>query len=142
MKQILVAVDEHPHAERIVETSIELARELASRILLIYVMPKTSPPENYKDTHGDALPEHYYEDEYERSLAPVLAKLQKSKVTFEKVLAVGDPQEEILKAAKSRRVSYIVVGARGLRGLRRLAAISSVSRGVIEKAEVPVLTVP
>lgn len=142
MKQILVAVDEHPHAEQIVDSAIELAKGISASILLIYVVDKKSVPEKFRDEHGDALPEHYYEDEFQRTLGPLLKTIEKTGIKCEGIAASGDPVKEILKAAKSKNVNYIVMGTRELRGLGRLRAIGSVSRNVIEKSSIPVVAVP
>jgi nucleotide-binding universal stress UspA family protein len=142
MKQILVAVDEHPHAEQIVDSAIELAKGLSANILLMYVVDKSSVPEKYRDEHGDALPEHYYKDEFERTVGPQLKKIVKAGIKCEAVAVAGSPEKEILKTAKSKGASYIVMGTRGLRGLGRLRAIGSVSRTVIESSTVPVVAVP
>jgi nucleotide-binding universal stress UspA family protein len=142
MKQILVAVDEHEHATQIVDTGIELASAMSAKIVLLYVVDKSSPPGNYRDTHGDALPEHYVEDEYNRTVAPLLKRIEKAGVKYEEMPRAGDPEKEILKAAKASGASYIVVGTRGLSRLGRLRAIGSVSRNVIEKSDIPVLAVP
>lgn len=141
MKNILVAVDEHAHAEQIVESAIELAQGISAKILLMYVVEGTVP-ENYRDTHGDAFPEHFYEDEFERSVGPLVKVVEKAGVRCEPIASSGDPVKEILKTAKSRGVSYIVMGTRELRGLGRLRAIGSVSRNVIEKSTIPVVAVP
>jgi nucleotide-binding universal stress UspA family protein len=142
MKQILVAVDEHSHAEQIVDCGIQLAGAISAKIFLIYVVAKGSVPENYRDEHGDALPEHFYDDEFQRTVGPLLKKIEKAGIKFEGISAAGDPVKEILKAAKSKGVSYIVVGTRELAGLGRLRAISSVSRNIIEKSTIPVVAVP
>jgi nucleotide-binding universal stress UspA family protein len=142
MKQILVAVDEHAHAEQIVDSGIELAGAMSAKILLVYVVPKSSVPDQYRDSHGDALPEHFYDDQYKRTVAPLLKKIEKAGIKYEGLPRAGNAQEEILKVAKSKDVSYIVVGTRALRRLGRLRAIGSVSRGVIENSTVPVLAVP
>ena len=142
MTQILVAVDEHPHAEQIVDSAIELAQGMSARILLIYVVDKTSVPEKYRDEHGDALPEHFYEDEFQRTVGQLVKAVENAGIECEGVAASGDPVREILKAAVSTGADYIVMGARELRGLRRLRAISSVSRNVIEKSTIPVVAVP
>jgi nucleotide-binding universal stress UspA family protein len=142
MKPILVAVDEHPHAEQIVDSAIQLAGAIYAKIILIYVVEKSSVPDRYRDEHGDALPEHYYQDEFRRTVGPLTKMIDKAGIKYEGLAASGDPVEEILKAAKSRDVGYIVMGARGLRGVQRLKAISSVSRNVIERSTVPVIAVP
>jgi nucleotide-binding universal stress UspA family protein len=142
MKQILVAVDEHPHAAEIVDSAIQLAGGLSAKILLMYVVEKSSVPDKYRDEHGDALPEHYYADEFQRTVGPLLKRIDKAGIKYEGISAAGDPEKEILKTAKSKDVSYIVMGTRGLRRLGRLRALGSVSRNVIEKSTVPVLAVP
>jgi nucleotide-binding universal stress UspA family protein len=142
MKQILVAVDEHEHAVQIVDSAIELAQALSGKILLVYVVPKSSVPGGYRDTHGDALPEHFYEDQYDRAVSPLLRRIEKAGIKYEALPRVGDPQQEILKAAEAKAASYIVVGTRGLRGVGKLRAIGSVSRNVIENSNIPVLAVP
>ncbi len=109
MKQILVAVDEHPHAEQIVDSGIELAKGLSAKILLIYVLDKSSVPENYRDEHGDALPEHYMEDEFKRTVGPLVRMIEKAGIKCEGIAASGDPVKEIMKAAKSKNVSYILM---------------------------------
>jgi nucleotide-binding universal stress UspA family protein len=142
MKQILVAVDEHPHAEQIVDSAIELAKGLSAKILLMYVVDKRTVPDKYRDEHGDALPEHYYEDEFKRTVGPLVKMIEKAGIKCEGISTSGDPVKEILKAAKSKEVSYIVVGTRELRNLGKLRALSSVSRNVIEKSTIPVVAVP
>ncbi len=142
MKQILVAVDEHPHAEEIVECAVRLATEISAKILLIFVVEERHVPENYRDEHGDELPEHFYADVFQRTVSPFLKYITKAGVKVEGITGVGDPVKEILKTAKARNVSYIVVGTRGLRYWGRLRAINSVSRNVIEKSVIPVVAVP
>jgi|HubBroStandDraft_4_1064222.scaffolds.fasta_scaffold683061_1 nucleotide-binding universal stress UspA family protein len=142
MTKILVAVDEHPHAEQIVDSAIKLAQGMSARIILIYVVDETPVPEKYRDEHGDALPEHFYEDEFQRTVGQLVKAVETAGIECEGVAASGDPVREILKAAVSTGADYIVMGARELRGLRRLRAISSVSRNVIEKSTIPVVAVP
>lgn len=142
MKQILVAVDEHPHAEQIVDCAIQLAMPLAAKVLLLYVVTDMSVPEGFVDNHGDSLPEHYYQDQFFRTVGQLLKHIEKAGIKYKGICGVGDPQKEILKAAKSNDVSYIVVGARRFRYLSRLKAFGNVGRNVIENSTVPVLAVP
>jgi nucleotide-binding universal stress UspA family protein len=142
MRPILVAVDEHPHAEQIVDSAIQLARAMSAKILLLYVGEGGSVPESYRDTHGDALPEHYYLDQFQRMAGPLFKKIEAAGIEFEGITGTGDPQEVILETAKSKDVSYIMVGTRGLHRWNRLKALGSVSRNVIENSTVPVVAVP
>ena len=142
MKQILVAVDEHPHAEQIVDAAIQLAEATSAKILLIYVVSVKSPPSGYRESDVDDKAEDFYEDEYLRAVGPLLERVEKAGIAFEGINSKGNPEQQILKTAKAKRVDYIVVGTRGLRRLSRLRAIGNVSRGVIENSTVPVLAVP
>lgn len=142
MKQILVSVDEHPHAEQIVDAAIQLAEAISARILLIYVQPNKSPPSGYHESDVDAESEDYYKDEYLRVVGPLLERMEKAGIPYEGINSVGNPEQQIIKTAKTKGVDYIVVGTRGLRRLNRIRAIGSVSRSVIENSTVPVLAVP
>ena len=71
-----------------------------------------------------------------------MERIEKAGIAFEGINSKGNPEQQILKTAKTKRVDYIVVGTRGLRRLNRLRAIGNVSRSVIENSTVPVLAVP
>jgi nucleotide-binding universal stress UspA family protein len=142
MKQILVAVDEHPHAQQIVDNAIQLASAMSAKILLTYVVPKKSVPAEYRDIHGDALPEHFYQDLFRRAVGPLVKKIEDAGIKYEGILEVGDAAKVITKTAKARNVDFIVIGIHGFRGLSRLRAIGNVARNVIEGATVPILAVP
>ncbi|HUI00070.1 MAG TPA: universal stress protein [Nitrososphaerales archaeon] len=142
MKQVLVAIDEHDHADQIVDAGIDLAKAMSAKVYLIYVVPKTNVPDSYRDSHGDALPEHYFEDQFRRVAERYLQAVEKAGLKYEGLPRSGNAEAEILKAAKAKGVDYIVVGTRELKGMGRLRAIGSVSRNVIEKSTIPVLAVP
>jgi len=142
MKQILVAVDEHPHGEQIVDAAIQLADAISAKILLIYVVQNKPPPEGYRESEVDEKPEDFTEDEYLRAVGPLLERIEKAGIAFEGIKGIGNPEQQIIRSAKTKGVDYIVVGTRGLRRLNRLRAIGNVSRSVIENSTVPVLAVP
>jgi nucleotide-binding universal stress UspA family protein len=142
MIQLLVAVDEHDHAKQIVDCAVVFAKSMSAKILLVYVIPEKSVPEKYSDTHGDSLPEHYYEDVFERTVGGYTKSLENAKLEFEGIYGVGNPTDFILRTAKSRKVNFIVVGIRGLRRIGRLKALGDVARNVIERSEIPVIAVP
>jgi nucleotide-binding universal stress UspA family protein len=142
MNKILVAVDEHPHAQQIVDNGIQLASAMSAKILLTYVVSKKEVPEKYRDIHGDALPEHYYQDLFRRALGPLVKKIENAGIQYEGIVEVGDPAKVIIKTAKSKEVILIVIGIHGFRGLSRLKAIGNVARNVIESSNVPILAVP
>ncbi len=53
----------------------------------------------------------------------------------------GNPTEKIVEFSNDKKVDVIVIGNLGLSGLSWLKALSSVSRGVSERASVPVMIV-
>jgi nucleotide-binding universal stress UspA family protein len=142
MKQILVAVDEHPHSEQIVDAAIQLAKATSAKILLIYVVSNKAPPAGYRESEVDDRAVDFTKDEYLRAVGPLLQRMEKAEIPYEGINSIGNPEEQIIKTAKTKDVDYIVVGTRGLRRLNRVRAIGSVSRSVIENSKVPVLAVP
>ncbi|WP_186446265.1 universal stress protein [Paenibacillus cremeus] len=76
-----------------------------------------------------------------QELADKAEKLMKSAANLHSVsLALGTPQDEILKFAKEQGCDLIVMGSRGLSGLKEFI-LGSVSHFVAQHAEVLVLIV-
>jgi len=142
MKNILVAVDEHAHAQQIVDSAIELAVAMSAKIFLLYVIRKKSVPSGFVDIHGDKIPEHYYRDQFHKVTDGLVKKIEVAGLRYEGICGVGDPQDLILKTAKSRSADYVVIGIHGFRGLSRLKAIGNVARNVVEFSTIPVLAIP
>ena len=82
------------------------------------------------------------------------AKAKTSKMLSEKVLLCkkngfkadqtvtsGNISHEILKFAKKKKISLIVIGSQGLHGIGKIKALGSTSRKVSELASCPVLIV-
>ena len=128
MKQILVAVDEHPHAEQIVDAAIQLAEATSAKILLIYVVSAKTLPSGYRESDQDNKGEDFYEDEYLRAVGPLLERIEKAGIAFEGINSKGNPEQQILKDGKNK--------ARGLHsgGNSRAAAPES-ARGHRQRLE-------
>ena len=142
MRRILVAVDQHPHAEKIVETSIGVAKSMSAKIFLVSVITDESVPRKYRDSHGDAFPDHYAKDLFERTIRPLRESIEEAQVEYEGIIGQGDVKKFILETARSRQAELIVVGVRGLRRLSKIRALGDVARSVIEESKIPVLVVP
>jgi nucleotide-binding universal stress UspA family protein len=65
----------------------------------------------------------------------------KNVTAYYKLIVNGNTSDEILKAAKAKSVSLIVIGSQGLHGISRIKSLGSVSRKVSELAHCPVLIV-
>ena len=77
-----------------------------------------------------------------RALDAMVAPWREQGVKVEPVLLEGDgrPDEELLRAARERRVELIVIATHGRTGLRS-ALLGSVAARVVRNAPCPVLTV-
>ena len=142
MKQVLAALDEHEHSARVMENAIILAKAIKAKVVIVYVVEDKKVPSKFVDVHGDSIPEHYYLDEYHRTVDRLEERIHEEGIEHDGVCGVGDPRELILRTAKKREVDYIVMGFHAYRGLNRLKAIAEATRGVIERAGVPVLAIP
>lgn len=144
MTEILVAVDGCNHSERVVNEAIELAKATSADIVLAYVAPKLAIPDEYMKNSEEVVPsvESYYEDFSERMFGDLLEQAKKEGVKAETIFGAGNPTEFILKKAKERKVSMIVVGVDGLHRLARIRALGSTSRRIIENSTIPVVSVP
>jgi len=109
---------------------------------LLYVIRKKSVPSGFVDIHGDKIPEHYYRDQFHKVTDGLVKKIEVAGLRYEGICGVGDPQDLILKTAKSRSADYVVIGIHGFRGLSRLKAIGNVARNVVEFSTIPVLAIP
>ena len=144
MTEILVAIDGSKHSDRVVDEAVELAKATSSSILLAFVAPKLSVPDEYTSTSEESVPtvEEYYEDFAERMFGDLGGRVEKQGVKAEKVFGTGNPTQFILNKAKTRKVKMIVVGVDGLHRFGRFKALGSTSRRIIENSPVPVVAVP
>lgn len=144
MTEIMVAIDGCEHSPRIVDTATQLAKSLSAKVVLVYVAPKLSVPDEYAMSinQEDADTEDYYQEFSQRVLGDLDARAEAQQVPVETLFGVGHPAEFILEKAKERGTSMIVIGVHGLRRLGRLKAFGSTSRRLIEDSTIPVVAVP
>lgn len=137
MPEIIVAVDGHPHAAKVADTGVMIAKAMAAKVLLVFVIKEKHEPNGYIERQED-----YDEDKYDREVGMVLDRISNSKVEVEKVWGEGDPKKFILATAKQRGASMIVMGIHPRKNVGKLLAIGDVARNVVESSKVPVLIVP
>ena len=144
MTEILVAIDGCKHSTRIVDTAAALAKSLSAKIVLVYIAPKISVPDDYVRNAKQDEPNtvDFYEEFWERVLGDLDERVTKLKVPVETLFGVGNPVEFILDQAKERGSDIIVVGVHGLHRLGRIRALGSTSRRIIENSPIPVVAVP
>ena len=79
--------------------------------------------------------------EYEKSLGMEVAKCKKKGRTADYTISTGNVAEEILKLAKKKKITLIIIGSQGLHGISKFKALGSTSRKISELANCPVLIV-
>ena len=77
----------------------------------------------------------------ERLLKAEVAKCKKQGRAADYHIVSGNISEEILKFAKKKKISIIILGSQGLHGISKLKALGSTSRKISEFASCPVLIV-
>jgi nucleotide-binding universal stress UspA family protein len=73
-------------------------------------------------------------------MAKLMRRLQRSKVKAKSLLLRGSAHDQIVKAAKSKKVDMIVIGTHGRTGLSKFF-MGSVAGKVVSAATCPVVTV-
>ena len=112
-KLILVALENSPADETIVDHVRSLARLMASRILLLHVA------DGWAARHFDELQLRESEEMIEDRayLERRRAELSEEGFEVEAVLAAGDPATEICRLAEARQVDLVAMATHGHRGL-------------------------
>ncbi len=143
--EILVPVDDSEASLKAFEAAIDFGSSVKAKIVLIHVIPKIDVSEEFAKyanmEHIENPSAGYLYAEGQRIMGKFRKFIPKD-VECEEILKLGNPSDKILQVASDRKVDLIVMGFRGLQGINRVRALGSVSRRVIENAEVPVLVVP
>ncbi|MDX1595406.1 MAG: universal stress protein [Nitrosopumilaceae archaeon] len=150
LKKILVPYDGSKYSDKALKRAMELAHNLDSEILLLTVtnVSYISPPgmlQGLVRSKSEKAAMKKYEKSVKQDIENMLKtaekKCQEKGITVSYIVKKGDITEEILKFAKKRRVTLIVMGAQGLSGLSTFKILGSTSRKVSEYATCPVLLV-
>jgi nucleotide-binding universal stress UspA family protein len=136
---ILVAVDDSPHAVRALEEAADLARAYRSRLTLISVASRTAwrlvagPYAGLLPTQEDA------DHEAQATLRAARARIG-DEFPVTTIVGQGTAASAILKRATEGTHDLIVMGSRG-RGGAAAALLGSVSHDVLHHSRLPVLIV-
>jgi nucleotide-binding universal stress UspA family protein len=82
----------------------------------------------------------YHEEEAQRVLRPIEKFLKRHDLEFTTRWTVGNPGQEIVKAAKKEKAHMIVMGTHG-HGILGRALLGSVAQNVMGQCDIPVLLV-
>lgn len=141
--RILLCNDGSANAARAADSAIEIARKFSADVIVLHVA--SSPPIDVFALDLDpALNREELRQEsaahQEADLCRVAIRLEAAGLHYHLRRAVGQPVDEIVRAAEAEHADLIVVGSRGLGGFQRLL-LGSVSDGVVHHAHCPVMVV-
>ena len=138
--KVLVAIDGSPSSLRAIKYVTKHADVFGAKpnITLIAVHLPV-PSQRAKALIGREIVDQYYSDESDAMLASALAHLKKAGQTAQVLKSVGDPGEEIAKAAK-KGFQMIVMGTHGRTALGNLV-MGSVAMRTLAESMGPVVLV-
>jgi nucleotide-binding universal stress UspA family protein len=144
LKKILVATDGSETSMRALDIAIGIVKASGASVTAVYVMDmqRLSQLPGYASMTGfkDNLTELMLKEGRE-AMAEIEDKACDAGVIFERIVAQGDPAEELLKLCSQSGFDLIVMGTIGKAGLKKFL-LGSVAEKVVRHSQVPVLVVP
>ena len=141
-RRVLFASDFSKASAKAFATAVALAKASGAELTITHVLVPFTPivPEQY--IRGATLNQLTADLRRwsQRQLDQLTAKAKKLGVRASSLTMTGDPAEQIVRAARSKRAELIVLGTHGRTGLNRLF-VGSVAQRVIAAASCPVVTV-
>jgi nucleotide-binding universal stress UspA family protein len=134
MKKILIATDGSATAHAAIDAGVELARDDHAEVVFVHV---TSLLELAHETDA---PERIPRAETDAVLCEAVEQARENGIAATPELLIGYAPKQILRLARDLDADLIVIGSRGL-GRVKSAVLGSTSRGVLAKADRPVMIV-
>ena len=149
-EHILFATDFSPHAEVAKKVAIELARRDGKRLWVLTVLEPIEEPLTLADEPPVVQPEKWervlekeeetLEREEERRLAQDVAEITAAGVTVTRMVREGDPDKEIVAAARELGADLVIMGSHSRRSIWDVV-LGNTAEKVAKSAPCPVLIV-
>lgn len=147
--RILVPYDGSKYSKHAISTAIEIAKKGKSKIDIIsitsldYIQPPGGLLGMVSPSSVNAIKKitASVKKETGKMLASQVSKCRIMGIKADSKVLSGNVSEQILKYAKQKKISLIVIGSQGLHGIQKLKVLGSTSRKVSELASCPVLIV-
>jgi nucleotide-binding universal stress UspA family protein len=143
IQRILYATDYSKASARALDEAVSLAKQNHAELLVVHVIEPVGQYAAGEDFDGADLymkMEEAAKQDAERSMQKLMRKLQQARVKAKSFLLKGRAYDQIIKTAKNRKASMIVIGTHGRTGLSKLF-MGSVAGRVVSAATCPVVTV-
>lgn len=149
LSRILVPYDGSKFSKKALVAALEIAKKDGSKIDIVsvinlsYIQPPGSLLGMTSPSSINAIKKitASAKKEAAQMLASQVSKCRIKGIKSDSKVLSGNITEEILKYAKKKRISLIVIGSQGLHGIQKLKILGSTSRKVSELATCPVLIV-
>jgi len=144
IKKILLATDGSETSMRAAKNAVSIGKKAGATVTAVYVVDvhRLAQLPGYAAMPGikDNLMELMFK-EGDEALEEIDDMARDAGVAYERVVAEGDPGEELLKICRNPGFDLIVLGTIGKSGLKRFL-LGSVADKVVRHSHVPVLVVP
>lgn len=137
---ILLAVDGSSASDRATRHVVNLAKELAAPPTLTLVNVSLPLLKAASNKLGRKATADYYASNSEHAVHKARRMLERAKLEFAQVFAVGDPAAEIARLAAKHDADLVVMGSRGQTALKSLL-LGSVATKVLAQSTVPLTVI-
>jgi len=149
LSRILVPYDGSKYSKNALVKAMEIAKKDESKIDIIMVinLDYIQPPGSLLGMVGpssvDAIKRitASAKKEAAQMISSQVSKCRTKGIKADSKVLSGNITEQILKYAKQKKITLIVIGSQGLHGIQKLKILGSTSRKVSELAHCPVLIV-
>jgi nucleotide-binding universal stress UspA family protein len=142
MRRILFASDFSKASGKAFAAAVAMAKANHAALTIVHVVVPFTPivPEQYILTATWDAIDRQARRLSKTQLGRLIRKAQQAGVRAAGAVLEGDPAQQILKAARSRRADLLVIGTHGRTGLAKFF-VGSVAGRLVATASCPVMTV-
>lgn len=151
MKKILVCLDGSKYSEKALNHAIKIANKFKSKIFLIHVIEphfvvgsmQPSQLGTFRGVKSNTMIENSLtksQKEGMKLFEKTSKILEKERISYDRVLLLGKPSDEILNYAKEKKINHIMIGSNGKGKLTRIL-LGSTSTSVSQQANCSVTIV-
>jgi Universal stress protein UspA and related nucleotide-binding proteins len=142
MRRILFASDFSKASGKAFTTAVTMAKANRATLTILHVIVPFVPiiPEQYINTDTWEQVDRQARRWSQRQLGKLTERAKKAGIRAVGLLLEGDPAQQIVRTARSKRADLLVVGTHGRTGLTRFF-VGSVAARVVATASCPVVTV-